>query len=167
MKHLSARSLVSAFLALALALPLGAGAARAEGPAVDSRVLRSSDVDATAAWYRDQLGFRLVADRPTVKGRVLVLAHRGALLELAEADQPTVPAPTDVETTASVARLPVSVLVADVDAEVARLKSANVLVLSDPDDDLDGRFRTAHVRDGDGRTVELREPLSGRSGDAS
>lgn len=161
------RSLAPALLALGVALPL-APALRAEpAPAIDARALRSVDVDATAAWYRDKLGFRVVADRATVKGRILVLERRGALVEIAEADAPPVTRPTDVETTASLAPPPVEVLVRDVDEEIEVLQGRGVLVLADPDDDIDGRYRTAWVRDADGRSVVLKEPLSGRSGHAS
>lgn len=161
------RSLAPALLALTVALPFGTAVRAEPAPAIDARALRSIDVDATAAWYRDKLGFRVVADRTTVQGRLVVLTRRGALVEIAEADVPAAPRPTDVETTASVMPQPVEVLVSDVDEEIEGLKGRGVLVLADPDDDLDGRFRTAWVRDPDGRTVALKEPLSGRSGHAS
>jgi hypothetical protein len=70
-----------------------------------------------------------------------------------------------VETTASLPSPRLSILVDDVDAETERLRARGVAVLYDPDDDLDGRFRTSWIRDNGGRVVELREPLGARPGD--
>jgi hypothetical protein len=58
----------------------------------------------------------------------------------------------------------VSLLVDDVDREVERLRSRGVAIFSEPDDDLEGRFRTAWIADQGRRIVELREPLSGGTG---
>ncbi|HEX2553828.1 MAG TPA: VOC family protein [Microvirga sp.] len=164
--------LASAFLLLATlaAGPLTSAPARsAPAPAsgMSSAAIRSDDVDATVRWYRDTLGFRVIADRSLVAGRSVVLERRGMLLEIAESPE-AAPMPRaadrDPETTAAIAAPAVSVLVADVDREVERLRAAGASVYSEPDDDLDGRFRTAWVVDRDRRIVELREPLTGGTG---
>ena len=62
--------------------------------------------------------------------------------------------------TVQVTRAPVvSVLVPDVDMEIERLRKAGVEVLQNPEDELDGRFRTAQIRDNGRHRIELREPI--------
>lgn len=158
-----------ALLALTLALPLGAGSAQTQPAPMASgaRALQSADLEATASWYRDNLGFRVIADRSTVRGRLLILERRGVLVEVAEAEAAQSPGQDDVETTASVAGPVVTLLVSDVDAQVDTLRERNVAVIDEPHDDFDGRFRMAWIRDADGRIVELREPTTGRPGEAS
>jgi hypothetical protein len=51
------------------------------------------------------------------------------------------------------------VLVPDVDKEIERLRKAGVEVLQNPEDELDGRFRTAQIRDNGRHRIELREPI--------
>lgn len=154
----------AAFFAAAVG-PLAAASVQAEGAAgAGSLSVEAFDPQATAAWYRDRLGFRILADRNTVQGRHVVLERQGMLLELTETE-PRAPA-ADVETTGSTGLPALSVLVGDVDAEVERLARAGVAILALPDDSLDGRIRTAALRDPEGRTVELREPLAGRTGEA-
>jgi hypothetical protein len=53
----------------------------------------------------------------------------------------------------------VSYLVPDVDTEVDRLRKERVEIVAEPQDELEGRFRIALIRDNGGRLVELREPL--------
>jgi catechol 2,3-dioxygenase-like lactoylglutathione lyase family enzyme len=131
-----------------------------------SAAIETADVDATAGWYRDKLGFRVLGERSTTHGRRVVLERSGMLLEIAERDAP---APTtvraDVETTASLPVPKLSLLVEDVDAETERLRTQGVPILEEPDDDLDGRFRTSWIRDNGGRLIELREPLAEGSGE--
>jgi catechol 2,3-dioxygenase-like lactoylglutathione lyase family enzyme len=135
---------------------------------MSSAAIRAQDVDETVRWYREMLGFRVVADRTLVAGRSVVLEHRGMLLEIAESADPAqtqmAAAPREPETTASIAAPVVSLLVDDVDREVERLRARGAIVYSEPDDDLDGRFRTAWIVDRDRRIVELREPLTGGTG---
>jgi catechol 2,3-dioxygenase-like lactoylglutathione lyase family enzyme len=136
-----------------------------------SAAFRTDDVDAAVRWYRDNLGFRVIADRTLVAGRSVVLERRGRLLEITEsvdAAQAAAEAADvrDPETTAGVAAPVLSLLVDDVDAEVERLRARGATVLAEPDDDLDGRFRTSWISDIDRRILELREPLSGGTGNA-
>jgi catechol 2,3-dioxygenase-like lactoylglutathione lyase family enzyme len=160
-----------ALLALTLALPIGAASAQTQPAPMASgaRALQSADLEGTASWYRDNLGFRVISDRSTVRGRLLVLERRGVLVEVAEAEAEAERklGQDDVETTASVAGPAVTLLVSDVDAQVDTLRGRNVVVIDEPHDDFDGRFRTAWIRDADGRIVELREPTTGRPGEAS
>jgi catechol 2,3-dioxygenase-like lactoylglutathione lyase family enzyme len=164
----SALLFVSMLGASPWALP-PAWSAPAPAVASSSAAIRADDVDATVRWYRDRLGFRVIADQTVVQGRSVVLERGGMLLEVAEAADParsqTATVWTqDPETTGSLAAPVVSLLVDDVDAEVERLRGLGVIVAAEPDDDLEGRFRTAWISDLDKRIVELREPLSGGTG---
>jgi catechol 2,3-dioxygenase-like lactoylglutathione lyase family enzyme len=171
--RINATRVASAFLLLAgfAAAPLAPASAFLSAPAttsgMTSAAIRTADVDETLLWYRDVLGFRVIADRNLVAGRAVVLERRGMLLEIAETTDPVEPqtaAVRDPDTTAAIAGHAVSLLVDDVDREVERLRGRGVTVFSEPDDDLEGRFRTAWVTDRDRRIVELREPLSGSTG---
>ena len=175
MTRLSATRIATALLFACL---LGAGpltllpawGAPAPAAATSSAALHAGDVDETVRWYRDMLGFRVIGDRTVVQGRSVVLERRGMLLEVVEAAESGRPLTAsagvqDPETTGSLAAPVVSLLVDDVDAEVERLRGLGVIVAAEPDDDLEGRFRTAWISDRDKRIVELREPLSGGTGD--
>ena len=151
------------------ALPPAWSAPLPAAAGTSSAAIRAVDVDETVGWYRDRLGFRVIADRTLVQGRSVVLERGGMLLEVAEAADPartqTASVRTqDPETTAGLAAPVLSLLVDDVDAEVERLRALGVIVAAEPDDDLDGRFRTAWISDRDKRIIELREPLSGGTG---
>jgi len=164
----SALLFVSVLAAGSFALP-PAWSAPAPAVAASSAAIRTGDVDETVRWYRDVLGFRVIADRTLVQGRSVVLERGGMLLEVAEAAETTraqtASARTqDPETTAAFAAPILSLLVDDVDAEVERLRGLGAIVAAEPDDDLEGRFRTAWISDRDKRIVELREPLSGGTG---
>ncbi len=148
--------LLAAFLATAVA-PAGAGPATRPG----SGSIRTPDFDESLRWYQDKLGFRLISQHSFVPGRTAVLERSGFLLEIAEADHAP-PQPRDPAATGSVGitRFPVvSLLVPDVDREVARLQAAGVDIVQPPEDDLEGYYRTAQIRDNGRHRIELREPL--------
>jgi hypothetical protein len=87
------------------------------------------------------------------------MERSGFLLEINEADH-ILPSEPDTTATVQVTRAPVvSVLVPDVDMEIERLRKAGVEVLQNPEDELDGRFRTAQIRDNGRHRIELREPI--------
>ena len=135
-----------------------------------SAAIRTADLDGTVAWYRDTLGFRKVGDRATTQGRYALLERDGFLLEVREDDH-DVPSPPagnstvgnsparDVEATGSLWGVALRMIVSDVDAEVERLRARSVEVVAGPDDDETSRFRIALIRDNDGRTIQLREPV--------
>ena len=149
-----------ALLALALMSAGSVPAQAASVPRPSSAVIRTMDLDETVSWYRDKLGFRVVSDQTRVQSRTVVLERSGFLLELDEDDQHTLAGPgPDVDVTGNIASPAVSVLVPDVDAEVERLRSENVEILSEPQDELDGRFRVSLIQDNGDQIVELREPL--------
>ena len=128
-------------------------------PRPSSASIRTPDFDESVRWYRDKLGFRLLDSESLVQGRKAVLERSGFLLELSEADHIL---PQEPEATASVQVTPVpvvSLLVPDVDREVRRLDEADVDILQPPQDDLDGTYRTAQIRDNGRHRIELREPL--------
>jgi catechol 2,3-dioxygenase-like lactoylglutathione lyase family enzyme len=128
-------------------------------PRPSSASIRTPDYDESVRWYQDKLGFRLLGDESLVQGRKAVLERSGFLLEISEADHILLQEP---EATASVqvTRFPVvSLLVPDVDREVRRLDTAGVDILQPPQDDLDGTYRTAQIRDNGRHRIELREPL--------
>ena len=128
-------------------------------PRPSSASIRTPDFDESVRWYQDKLGFRLLDSESLVQGRKAVLERSGFLLEISEADHIL---PQEPEATASVqvTRVPVvSLLVPDVDREVRRLDKAGVDILQPPQDDLDGTYRTAQIRDNGRHRIELREPL--------
>lgn len=160
-----------ALRALAILPPLLFGwAMAAAGPAESapaarpsSASIRTPDFDESVQWYQDKLGFRLLATRTLVRERVAVLERSGFLLEIAEADHPMPATPEqEVQVTGAATRFPVvSLLVPDVDEEVARLRQAGVDILEEPQDDLESAYRVAQIRDNGRHRIELREPLGG------
>jgi catechol 2,3-dioxygenase-like lactoylglutathione lyase family enzyme len=113
-------------------------------------------------WYQDKLGFRLVGSENFVQGRTAVLERSGSLLEITEVDH-LLQQPSDPHATGGVEVTPfpvISVIVPDVDKEVERLRKAGVEVLQNPEDELDGRYRTAQIRDNGRHRIELREPIN-------
>ncbi|MBA1158506.1 VOC family protein [Microvirga mediterraneensis] len=126
-----------------------------------STSIRTPDFDETLSWYQDKLGFRLIGSENFVQGRRAVLERSGFLLEVTEVDH-LLQQDQDPDATGGVAvtRLPViSLIVPDVDKEVSRLRKAGVDILQAPEDELDGRFRTAQIRDNGRHRIELREPI--------
>lgn len=130
-------------------------------PRQSSAAIRTPDFDESVRWYRDKLGFRLVTTQDFVQGRSAVMERSGSLLEITEVDhllQPDPDSPAGDST--DVTPVPVlSVLVPDVDKEIEQLRKADVDVLQDPADELNGRYRTAHIRDNGRHRIELREPI--------
>ncbi len=138
----------------------------AESNRPSSTAIRTPDFDDSVRWYQDKLGFRLIAEQNFVQGRIAVLERGGFLIEIEEID-PTLPKTDDPPATSTVeaARLPViSLLVGDVDAEIARLRKMGVEVLQDPQDELNSRYRTAQIRDNSRNRIELREPIDESGG---
>jgi catechol 2,3-dioxygenase-like lactoylglutathione lyase family enzyme len=128
-------------------------------PRPSSASIRTPDFDESVRWYQDKLGFRLLGSESLVQGRKAVLERSGFLLEVAEADHIL---PQEPEATASVQVTPVpvvSLLVPDVDREVRHLETVGVDILQPPQDELDGTYRTAQIRDNGRHRIELREPL--------
>ncbi len=146
-------------------------AARAEPVSVarpSSTSLASYDIEKLARWYEEVLRFALVGEHTTVRARVIVLARQSFLFELREQDQGnevSVPAPLaqDVETTSALptatkpSRIALSLIVDDLEEELAHLRSMGVVIAAEPEDDLSGRYRVAFVRDPQGHLLELRE----------
>lgn len=165
------RSLLSALLIMPLiAIGIGsvtvAWAQAASAARPKSSSLRTPDFDATLSWYQDKLGFRLIADRSFVSGRQAVLERGGFLLEVSEVDHVLTEAQDPHATSAvPVTRVPViSVLVPDVDAEVAKLEAKGVDILQVPEDDIQSNYRVAQIRDNGRHRIELREPLGDPGG---
>jgi catechol 2,3-dioxygenase-like lactoylglutathione lyase family enzyme len=137
-------------------------AVRSAATRSSSAAIRSADVDATAEWYIQKLGFRRISDSETVQARVVVLERNSFLLEIDESPPDQLPPGQnlDEETTDAVSTTAaITLVVRNVDAEVARLKQQGVEVVAEPEDALDNRIRVAYVRDNGRRTIELREPL--------
>lgn len=120
--------------------------------------IRTPDFAETSRWYQDNLDFRLIAIRNAAPERTAVLERGSFFLEITEADHPA-PAHADGDH-ANVTHFPVmSLLVADVDDEIERLANRGVDILEQPEDDLDGAYRTAQIKDNGRHRIELREPL--------
>jgi catechol 2,3-dioxygenase-like lactoylglutathione lyase family enzyme len=133
--------------------------AHAAEPQSSSASIRTPDFDESIQWYQDKLGFRLIGSQSLVPGRRAVLEKSGFLIEINETDHVLQSEP-DTTAAVQVTRAPVvSLLVPDVDREVARLARAGVDILQPPEDDLEGAFRTAQIRDNGRHRIELREPL--------
>nr|WP_279306625.1 VOC family protein [Microvirga solisilvae] len=129
-------------------------------PRQSSTSIRTPDFDESVRWYQDKLGFRLIADQNFVQGRSAVLERSGFLVEVTEVDH-LLQETRDPHATGNVTSVPViSILVPDVDEEIARLSKAGVEVLQEPADELDGRYRTAQIRDNGRHRIELREPIN-------
>ncbi|MBM1169848.1 VOC family protein [Microvirga arabica] len=151
--------LASQLIVASLGLLTAGSAAADSEPRPSSASIRTPDFDASVDWYRDKLGFRLLGSQSLVTGRKAVLERSGFLLEISEADHILQQEP-DTTAAVQVTKAPVvSLLVPDVDREVRRLDAADVDILLPPQDDLDGTYRTAQVRDNGRHRIELREPL--------
>nr|WP_281432977.1 VOC family protein [Microvirga terrestris] len=128
-------------------------------PRPSSASIRTPDYDESVRWYQSKLGFRLLDSENLVQGRKAVLERSGFLLEIAEADHILQQEP-EATAAVQVTKVPiVSLLVPDVDREVRRLEEAGIDILQPPQDELDGSYRTAQIRDNGRHRIELREPL--------
>jgi catechol 2,3-dioxygenase-like lactoylglutathione lyase family enzyme len=152
-----------ALAGLLILAAFGGGPLAAPAPRPSAALIRTMDLDETVAWYRDVLGFRVVSDQTRVQARSVVLERTGFLVEVSE-DERGIASPQNANGVGAVEAPAVSFLVSDVDAEIDGLRGRQVEILAEPQDDLDGRFRAALIRDYGGRIVELREPVG--SGDA-
>jgi len=157
-----ARVAAALFLgALVLAGAASVQAQSSHAPRPGSASIRTPDFDESVRWYQDKLGFRLVGSQNFVQGRTAVLERSGFLLEVTEVDH-LLQQFHDPHATGGVevTRTPViSLIVPDVDEEVDRLSREGVEVLQGPEDELDGRYRTAQIRDNGRHRIELREPI--------
>ncbi len=145
----------ASFLALAPNVAQGVTVARPS-----STSIRTPDFDETVAWYRDKLGFRLLSTRTFVQERIALMERGGFLLEITEIDH-SMPG-VDADTTAATSVPVISFLVQDVDEEVDRLRAQGVTILEEPQDELEGEYRSAQIRDNGRHRIELREPLGSR-----
>lgn len=164
-------AMMRAFMVVSLAAllmdathPAFAQSSRAHKPGSVS--IRTPDFDESVGWYQDKLGFRLIATQNFVSGRTAVLEKAGALIEMTEVDH-VIAAPQEPHATGGLAVTPVpviSVIVSDVDEEVERLAKAGIDILQMPQDDLEGTYRTAQIKDNGRHRIELREPLDEAGG---
>jgi catechol 2,3-dioxygenase-like lactoylglutathione lyase family enzyme len=161
------RSILAGLLVLLAAVQVAdcpatqAQSASASPPRSSSASIRTPDFDESVRWYQDKLGFRLIGSQSLVPGRRAVLERSGFLLEVTEVDH-LLETNQDPHATGNVSATPlpvVSFLVPDVDREIERLRRAGVEVLQNPEDELDGRYRTAQIRDNGRHRIELREPI--------
>lgn len=146
---------------LLLSDPLAAVAQSTSSPRQSSASIRTPDFDESVRWYQEKLGFRLITNQTFVQGRMAVLERSGLLVEVSEVDR-LFQENRDPHATGGIAVTPVpviSILVPDVDEEIARLRKAGVEVLQEPADELEGRYRTAQIRDNGRHRIELREPI--------
>nr|WP_246728547.1 VOC family protein [Microvirga terricola] len=149
------------FSLLPTALPVSDTALAESAPTVRSGSvsIRTADFTESVQWYQDHLDFRLITIRNTAPERMAVLERGSFLLEITEADHPA-PAHAAGDREARVTHFPViTLLVQDVDEEIERLETQGVEILEEPEDDLDGSYRTAQIKDNGRHRIELREPL--------
>jgi catechol 2,3-dioxygenase-like lactoylglutathione lyase family enzyme len=140
-------------------LSAASAAAADTDPRPSSASIRTPDFDESVGWYQDKLDFRLLGSQSLVAGRKAVLERSGFLLEISEADHILQQEPEATAAVQATNAPVVSLLVPDVDREVRRLVEADVDILQPPQDDLDGTYRTAQIRDNGRHRIELREPL--------
>ncbi|WP_457092140.1 VOC family protein [Microvirga sp. P5_D2] len=153
-----------AALLIGAILPVQAQSSSERRPS--SVAIRTPDFDESVKWYQDKLGFRLIATQSFVPGRTAVLERAGALIEVTEVDH-IAPPLQEPHATGGVAVTPVpviSLIVPDVDEEIERLSKAGVDILQMPQDDIEGTYRTAQIRDNGRHRIELREPIDESGG---
>jgi catechol 2,3-dioxygenase-like lactoylglutathione lyase family enzyme len=158
-RRLLRAGLVASLLAACLGLASPGPARAASEPTPTSAAIRTPDFDESVRWYRNTLGFRLIGSQSLVPGRKAVLEKSGFLLEINETDHVL---PQDPDATAAVRATGapvISLIVPDVDKEVARLSEMGVDILQPPEDQLEDTYRVAQIRDNGRHRIELREPL--------
>ncbi len=156
-QHLLGAFLIAQLSVAGLAAVVFAEAA--SDPRPSSASIRTPDFDDSVQWYRNTLGFRLIGSQSLVPGRRAVLERSGFLLEINETDH-VLPQEPDATAGVQVTKAPViSLIVPDVDREVARLSGIGVDILQPPEDELEGTYRVAQIRDNGRHRIELREPL--------
>lgn len=149
------------FLAGAICLAIGlTGSAQADaGIRTSSALIKTLDLEPTVAWYKDNLGFRPLSVESRTQSRRAILERQGFLLEIAADEHATSQPKTDVDSTSGLGEPVLSIMVQNVDEDIARLESRGVEIVREPQDDLNGGFRTGLITDNGHRLVELREPL--------
>ncbi len=158
MRAIATLSLVAALL---VAMTF-AHAQRGLASSSSSVSIRTPDFDASVKWYRDTLGFRLITTQSATPDRTAVLERTGALIQITEVDHAAVTVQEEPHATGGFDAMeaPVlSLLVPDVDKEVEQLAKAGVDILQMPQDDIEGTYRVAQIRDNDRHRIELREPI--------
>ena len=111
-------------------------------------ILQVADMQRSLGFYRDLLGFELAYSFPSEGDPVFVsLAIEGGKLGLGTTDQAVQSEHTSIW-----------LYTDDVDAAVAELKDAGVLVITEPADQPWGE-RVASVADPDGFTVHIGAPM--------
>jgi len=119
-------------------------------------VLLVRDLDRSAAWYEERFGFQRVEDRLDGTSRSLVLSRGFTLVHL-RAQAADVTGSVDEIDLDSRPRL--TLHVDDVDAVARELTDDGVELIAMPQDDSDGRRRTAIVADPDGNPIAIEEIL--------
>jgi catechol 2,3-dioxygenase-like lactoylglutathione lyase family enzyme len=119
-------------------------------------VLLVRDLDRSAAWYEERFGFQRVEDRLDGTSRSIVLSRGFTFVHLRAqaADVTGRGDETDLDS-----RPPLTLLVDDVDAVARALTEDEVELVAMPQDDSDGRRRTAIVADPDGNPIAIQEIL--------
>jgi len=120
-------------------------------------VLLVRDLDRSARWYETYLGFEHVSDRVDGDARSIILS-RGLTLVHLRAQAAEITGSVDAGGKLN-SRGRLILLVADVDALISELQGRDLAVIAMPQDDDDGRERTAAIADPDGNRILLKEPL--------
>jgi catechol 2,3-dioxygenase-like lactoylglutathione lyase family enzyme len=137
--------------------------------------LCTDNMERLVAFYRDVLGFRVVAEGawdigssdldavvglPDSKARVTILWTGNSHLEILEYANP-VPAPMDAgRRVCDIGLSHVAFDVTDIDAEYARLSEAGVVFTTPPLTLMNGAARSTYARDVDGNAIEFVEVLA-------
>lgn len=126
------------------------------------------DIDASAAWYSENLGFKVVKkmDFPDYKLRITLLDRDGFRLELVQLGGSVPPAKVLPEWGSNPALLhgfgKLAFQVADVDAWAGRLKEKGIKFQIEPRDNAEDGTRSFIVLDRDGNWIQLVGPLPRR-----
>jgi len=122
------------------------------------------DLNAAVRWYEDKLGFVRLAVLPQADGTPLqaLLVRDTNLIELVAGQEGSRPGPVrmaaaEMPDAIAVDRVPI--LLDDIDGEISALAEQGVEVVSGPRDAKRRPLRVGIVRDLNGLSIELQEPL--------
>ncbi len=117
------------------------------------------DVEETLRWYEETLGFiRLSVVAQEGRPAHALLVRSSNVLELIEGGGSLGPARASFAgSTVTISRIPL--ILDDVDGEIEQLRERGVEIVREPRVSSKGSMRVGVVRDLNGRTIEVQQPL--------
>ena len=120
--------------------------------------IRSADPHASAAWYEEHFGVKLLSSREVMPGTITVSMDAGGPVRLNISSKPA--GSSDARAVAELNRLGLEHFgfdVEDIDADISRLEAAGVRVVL-PITDVPGGTRLAYIEGPDDVLIELVQP---------